>query len=93
MLAEAMPQIVWTPTPTGGDVLNERWFEYTGLHRRVYGELARVVHPDELPPTLVRRAAASLDGTESGASTGCGAAAAASLAPRPRRAAARARAS
>jgi PAS domain S-box-containing protein len=51
VLAEAMPQIVWSATPDGiQDYLNPRWYEYTGipigsLDRRV---TAGAIHPGDL---------------------------------------------
>ncbi len=51
VLAEAMPQIVWSATPGGiMDYLNPRWYEYTGipigsLDRRI---TAAAIHPDDL---------------------------------------------
>ena len=55
LIAEAMPQFVWTASPDGTiDYLNRRWIQYTGvdldeLRRR--GENVGLVHPDELPET------------------------------------------
>jgi PAS domain S-box-containing protein len=58
-LADAMPQIVWT-TDTKGNATyyNRRWFEYTGMRPEDAGPQAwtKVVHPDDLPETFVRRA-------------------------------------
>jgi PAS domain S-box-containing protein len=58
-LADAMPQIVWT-TDTEGNATyyNRRFFEYTGMAPEEADARAwtRVVHPDDLPGTLARRA-------------------------------------
>ncbi|HYF58587.1 MAG TPA: PAS domain-containing protein [Burkholderiaceae bacterium] len=49
-LAEAMPQIVCVIEPPGGIVfVNRRWREHTGLAGTDAGELARAVHPQDLP--------------------------------------------
>ncbi len=55
VLAEAIPQIVWTARPDGWiDYYNQRWFDYTGLtleQSRGWGwELA--LHPDDLKDCL-----------------------------------------
>ncbi len=58
-LADAMPQIVWTSDPAGrATYYNRRWFEYTGMSAEDADESAwtRVVHPDDLPEVLARRA-------------------------------------
>src|SRR5579862_1460584 len=55
VIAEAMPQLVWTAKPDGTiDYLNPRWVEYTGvdvdeLRRRP--ENAGIIHPDESDET------------------------------------------
>ena len=59
-LADAMPQIVWTAGPDGkATYYNQRWFEYTGLEPGPPqgDEWIRVVHPDDLGPTIERRRA------------------------------------
>ncbi len=56
-LAEAMPQIVWLADGDGNATYyNERWFEYTGLDAEHASgqEWHGIVHPDELPETIVR---------------------------------------
>ncbi len=58
-LADAMPQMVWTSTPDGrATYYNRRWFAYTGLEPGPArgDEWIRVVHPDDLEPTLQKRA-------------------------------------
>ncbi len=51
VLADTMPQIVWSATPEGQqDYFNARWYEYTGipigsLDRRI---IASTIHPKEL---------------------------------------------
>jgi PAS domain S-box-containing protein len=57
-LADAMPQIVWTADAEGGaNYFNRRWFEYTGMSEADAGPNAwhRVVHPDDLPPSIAKR--------------------------------------
>jgi PAS domain S-box-containing protein len=57
-LADAMPQIVWTATPEGrATYYNRRWHEFTGLQDgpSAGDEWVKVVHPDDLGPTLDRR--------------------------------------
>jgi PAS domain S-box-containing protein len=56
MLAESMPQMVWTSRPDGRvDYRNQRWFEYTGMSREWFQELDRegngatgLVYPDDI---------------------------------------------
>jgi PAS domain S-box-containing protein len=58
-LADAMPQIVWTTDVTGSATYyNRRFFEYTGMRPDEADAHAwtRVVHPDDLPDTVARRA-------------------------------------
>jgi PAS domain S-box-containing protein len=53
-LAEAMPQIVWTARPDGYvDYHNERWYEFTGSSRDVFGDSSwePILHPEDLAPT------------------------------------------
>ncbi|HYO58987.1 PAS domain-containing sensor histidine kinase [Archangium sp.] len=52
LLAEALPQIVWTARPDGvQDYLNRRWYEYTGLtHEESLGNgWMRSFHPEDMP--------------------------------------------
>ncbi|MEG4802856.1 PAS domain S-box protein [Microcoleus sp. ARI1-B5] len=57
ILAEAIPQIVWTGWPDGWiDYYNQRWFEYTGLtleETQGWG-WQPVVHPDDLENCVER---------------------------------------
>ena len=52
MLAEAVPQIVWTALPNGAvDYCNRRWYDLTGLteeHTRGSG-WSKALHPDDQP--------------------------------------------
>jgi PAS domain S-box-containing protein len=51
LLAEAIPQIVWTARPDGSiDYANGRWLEYTGLslEQSVGWNWSRALHPDDL---------------------------------------------
>ncbi|HEY6339885.1 MAG TPA: PAS domain S-box protein [Bryobacteraceae bacterium] len=53
-LADAMPQIVWTARPDGYvDYHNERWYEFTGSNRTVFGDSSwePILHPEDLQPT------------------------------------------
>jgi PAS domain S-box-containing protein len=55
MIADAMPQLVWTTRPDGfHDYFNRRWYDYTGATPdRVLGELwAHFLHPDDRERTL-----------------------------------------
>ncbi len=55
MLAEAIPQIVWTATPKGAvDYCNQRWYELTGLgeQQTVGSRWANGLHPGDLPAAL-----------------------------------------
>lgn len=59
LMAELVPQIVWTSTPEAGgnDYLNRRWYEYTGLtEAESLGKhhWAVVLHPDDQQPTFER---------------------------------------
>ncbi|MCC3435473.1 MAG: PAS domain S-box protein [Oscillatoriales cyanobacterium] len=57
ILAETIPQIVWTAWPDGWiDYYNQRWFEYTGLTlEKTQGwGWQPVVHPDDLKNSLER---------------------------------------
>lgn len=52
-----MPQIVWTAKPDGWlDYFNHRWVTYTGctVERGLGWEWTRVLHPDDLQPTIDR---------------------------------------
>ena len=55
LLAEAIPQIVWTAKADGSvDYFNQRWFEYTGMsleQTQDWGWEA-VLHPEDLPNCL-----------------------------------------
>ncbi|MHB8230738.1 MAG: SpoIIE family protein phosphatase [Vulcanimicrobiaceae bacterium] len=58
LLAEAIPQIVWSATVRGrAAYFNTRWFEYTGmtLERCLGDGWQAAVHPDDLPPMLAKR--------------------------------------
>jgi PAS domain S-box-containing protein len=48
-LVEAMPQIAWTTDAAGTiDLVNDRWYEYTGLDGRPGGtDMDGAVHPDD----------------------------------------------
>jgi diguanylate cyclase (GGDEF)-like protein/PAS domain S-box-containing protein len=55
MLAEAIPQIVWTATPEGGiDFCNGRWYQLSGFSREQTLGLgwANGLHPDDRPVVL-----------------------------------------
>ncbi|MGV3483653.1 MAG: ATP-binding protein, partial [Planctomycetaceae bacterium] len=50
-LADAMPQMVWAATPDGTiDYYNERWYEFTGLSRDLFGQQnwEAILHPDDV---------------------------------------------
>jgi PAS domain S-box-containing protein len=52
-LVEAMPQIAWTTDRDGRvDLLNDRWFEYTGLDRASSDPVTidAAIHPDDREP-------------------------------------------
>jgi PAS domain S-box-containing protein len=55
MLADAMPQMVWTARPDGWlDYYNQKWFEYTGMtltQAQGWG-WATALHPDDLQQCL-----------------------------------------
>ncbi|MBV8833859.1 MAG: PAS domain S-box protein [Acidobacteriaceae bacterium] len=54
-LADAMPQMVWTARPDGYiDYYNERWYEFTGFSREVFGDASWVtaIHPEDMRATL-----------------------------------------
>lgn len=49
-LADAMPQIVWTARADGYlDYFNERWYQFTGFSREVFGDLSwePILHPED----------------------------------------------
>ncbi|MBV9268214.1 MAG: PAS domain S-box protein, partial [Acidobacteriaceae bacterium] len=49
-LADSMPQMVWTARPDGYlDYYNERWYEFTGFERTIFGDAnwERIVHPED----------------------------------------------
>ncbi|HXZ14361.1 MAG TPA: diguanylate cyclase [Candidatus Sulfotelmatobacter sp.] len=55
MLADAIPQIVWTALPAGDiDYCNQRWFELTGYStsEALGWEWQKGIHPDDLPVLL-----------------------------------------
>jgi diguanylate cyclase (GGDEF)-like protein/PAS domain S-box-containing protein len=52
MLAEAIPQIVWTATPQGAvDYCNQRWYQLTGLNEEqtLGAGWSNGLHPDDRP--------------------------------------------
>ena len=52
LIADAMPQIVWTANVRGTvDFLNDRWFEYTGLtaEQSLHGGWRLLIHNEDLP--------------------------------------------
>jgi PAS domain S-box-containing protein len=54
-LADTMPQIVWTARSDGYiDYYNERWYQFTGLGRDVFGDASWkfVLHPEDLQQAL-----------------------------------------
>lgn len=56
-LVEAVPQIVWTSTPTGEiDFANRRWYDASGFtpEQTMGTGWTAAVHPDDLPDTLQR---------------------------------------
>jgi PAS domain S-box-containing protein len=55
LLAETIPQLVWTTRPDGYiDYYNQRWYDYTGLSVEESSGWGwkQVLHPDDLQPTL-----------------------------------------
>ncbi len=57
MLAEAIPEIVWTAVPEVGiDYYNRRWAEVTGLspEQTLGWGWKQAIHPDDLPLTMER---------------------------------------
>jgi diguanylate cyclase (GGDEF)-like protein/PAS domain S-box-containing protein len=66
-LADAIPQIVFTATPTGEiDFYNKRWFEYTGKDPKKTGDWGwhDVLHPDDLEKCAATWQRAVQSGTE-----------------------------
>jgi len=52
LIADALPQIVWTADASGNiDFWNHRWFEYTGLtaQQSLHGGWRLLIHSDDLP--------------------------------------------
>ena len=57
LLAEAIPQVVWTARPDGHlDYMNSRWLDYSGLtmHQSEGWNWCRALHPDDLDRTAAR---------------------------------------
>ena len=57
LLAEAIPQIVWSARPDGAvDYVNRRWSSYTGLSsdQSVDSRWTEAVHPDDVAATVAR---------------------------------------
>ncbi len=55
LLADTLPQIVWTSTPDGGvDYYNQQWFDYTGmtLEQTIGRGWEQILHPDDLQKGL-----------------------------------------
>ncbi len=66
LLAEVMPQLVWTSTPEGRvDWCNQRWYEATGLTIQEMLESGglKAIHPEDRQRTQERWMAAILTGT------------------------------
>jgi len=63
MLAESLPQLVWTCLPDGRvDYLNRQWLDYTGMLEAEpldSQQLKRIIHPDDLAATTESWAAAA----------------------------------
>jgi PAS domain S-box-containing protein len=54
LLADSMPQIVWTARPDGQvDYFNQRWYEFTGSPKDVVGDRSweQTLHPDDVEPS------------------------------------------
>ena len=61
-----MPQLVWTARPDGYvDYYNDRWYEFTGLSRDVFGHESwePALHPEDLQRTRETWAASTAAGT------------------------------
>jgi len=57
LLADAVPQLVWTARPDGSiSFVNRRWFEYThaSTDAATGSKWEAFIHPDDLPGTLER---------------------------------------
>jgi PAS domain S-box-containing protein len=66
-LANAIPQLVWSSTPSGAcDYFNQRWFDYTGTTFEQSAGLGWqfVIHPDDLESTEAAWHEAHLNGQE-----------------------------
>src|SRR6516165_7557159 len=63
MLAESLPQLVWTCSPDGRvDYLSRQWLDYTGMSAAEpldSQRLKRVIHPDDLAATMASWEAAA----------------------------------
>jgi len=63
MLAESLPQLVWTCLPDGRvDYLNRQWLDYTGMSEAEpldSRQLEQIIHPDDLAATTASWAAAA----------------------------------
>ena len=63
MLAESLPQLVWTCSPDGRvDYLSRQWLDYTGMSAAEpldSQRLKRVIHPDDLAATTASWGAAA----------------------------------
>ncbi|HVX61072.1 MAG TPA: PAS domain S-box protein [Pirellulales bacterium] len=65
LLADTMPQIVFTATPDGqADYLNQRWYDYTGLPRGDVGAESwlSAMHPDDRDPCMAEAARTNREG-------------------------------
>lgn len=63
LLAEALPQIIWTTAADGTlDYYNERWFAYTGQDRRLSLGWRQATHPDDVHAVSERWNAALCSG-------------------------------
>lgn len=55
LIAEAIPQMVWTATPDGVvDYFNSRWYDYTPLSeamKKEQSDWTKIVHPDDVIPS------------------------------------------
>ena len=63
MLAESLPQLVWTCLPDGRvDYLSRQWLDYTGMSEAEpldSQQLKQIIHPDDLAATTASWAAAT----------------------------------
>ncbi|MDP3844164.1 MAG: histidine kinase dimerization/phospho-acceptor domain-containing protein, partial [Oxalobacteraceae bacterium] len=65
LLADTMPQMVWTAMPDGRiDYFNQRWIAYTGLTlaQTQLGYWRLVIHPNDLQPFIDRWTSAFVSG-------------------------------